>query len=232
MPTNGIALEASARSTDEFDALHEPSQSDRDATAAWQALMDDAGALVLVLDRDGRVHLANASAELIFADEAGTIGGRALRDYLPSATVEELIQFVTRVTDGGEVILLRSVLRGYWLSLTLRPFTADDRGRPRVLVTGRLGHTAEAPNGTAWRESKAVDRGTLATLTPREFDVLRLVALGLSTADVAKELYRSVKTVEGHRVSLGNKLGVSNRVELARIALRRGIVTPEQRAAN
>lgn len=132
-----------------------------------------------------------------------------------------------RVADTGSPLVLRAIINGYWLTMMLRPFVSDEVGRPRVLITARMGHSPVA-EGQATRDAKATDKGPLASLTPREFDVLRLVAMGLSTADVARHLFRSIKTIEGHRVSLGNKLGVGNRVELARIALRRGIVTPDQ----
>ena len=56
-------------------------------------------------------------------------------------------------------------------------------------------------------------------------EILRLIGEGLSTSEIAENLHRSVKTVEWHRVSLGNKLGVTNRVELARIAISAGLVT-------
>jgi DNA-binding NarL/FixJ family response regulator len=69
------------------------------------------------------------------------------------------------------------------------------------------------------------DMGPLASLTSRELDIIRLIGAGLSTAEIAKRLHRSVKTIEWHRVSLGNKLGVANRVELARIAIGAGLVS-------
>jgi len=67
------------------------------------------------------------------------------------------------------------------------------------------------------------DAGPLKSLTRREFEVLGLIGEGLSTAAIAQRLGRSVKTVEGHRVALGSKLVVANRVELARIAIRAGL---------
>jgi DNA-binding CsgD family transcriptional regulator len=59
-------------------------------------------------------------------------------------------------------------------------------------------------------------------------EILKLIGIGLSTADIAKRLGRSVKTVEWHRVSLGDKLGVTNRVELARIAIAAGLVSLDE----
>ena len=65
----------------------------------------------------------------------------------------------------------------------------------------------------------------LSRLTPREREVLALIGQGLSSKEIAAQLHRSIKTVHSHRLTLGRKLGASNRVELARIAIRSGLIT-------
>jgi two-component system response regulator NreC len=61
-------------------------------------------------------------------------------------------------------------------------------------------------------------------LSERETDVLRLIALGHTNAEIAEKLYISVRTVETHRAHIQQKLGVSTRAELVRSALSRGLV--------
>jgi two-component system, NarL family, response regulator NreC len=61
-------------------------------------------------------------------------------------------------------------------------------------------------------------------LSERETDVLRLIALGHTNAEIAEKLYISVRTVETHRAHIQQKLGVSSRAELVRSALSRGLV--------
>jgi two-component system response regulator NreC len=61
-------------------------------------------------------------------------------------------------------------------------------------------------------------------LSERETDVLRLIALGHTNAEIAEKLYISVRTVETHRAHIQQKLGVSSRAELVRCALSRGLV--------
>ncbi|MEM9415105.1 MAG: LuxR C-terminal-related transcriptional regulator [Planctomycetota bacterium] len=68
---------------------------------------------------------------------------------------------------------------------------------------------------------------SLDSLTPREREVLTLVAQGLSLPEIAQKLHRSLKTIETHRLSLGRKLGASNRVELTRIAIASGLTPIE-----
>jgi two-component system response regulator NreC len=61
-------------------------------------------------------------------------------------------------------------------------------------------------------------------LSERETDVLRLIALGHTNAEIAEKLFISVRTVETHRAHIQQKLGVSSRAELVRCALSRGLV--------
>ena len=61
-------------------------------------------------------------------------------------------------------------------------------------------------------------------LTPRELEVLKLVAEAHSSKEIAQVLVISVKTVERHRANILDKLGMRDRVELARYAIRRGLV--------
>jgi two-component system response regulator NreC len=69
------------------------------------------------------------------------------------------------------------------------------------------------------------DGGDLVTdLSERETDVLRLIALGHTNAEIAEKLFISVRTVETHRAHIQQKLGVSSRAELVQCALSRGLV--------
>lgn len=61
------------------------------------------------------------------------------------------------------------------------------------------------------------------TLTKREQQVLAMIGRGYSVPKIADTLFRSQKTIETHRQSLGRKLGAKNRVELARIAIQIGL---------
>jgi DNA-binding NarL/FixJ family response regulator len=63
-------------------------------------------------------------------------------------------------------------------------------------------------------------------LTPRESEVVKLVAEGLSNREIASELVISDKTVERHRATILAKLGMHDRVELTRYAIRSGLLEP------
>ena len=63
-------------------------------------------------------------------------------------------------------------------------------------------------------------------LTPREEEVLKLIAEGHSGKDIADMLFLSPKTVERHRANLLEKLGMKDRLELTRYAIRTGLIEP------
>jgi DNA-binding NarL/FixJ family response regulator len=63
-------------------------------------------------------------------------------------------------------------------------------------------------------------------LTPRESQVLRQLALGLSPREISKQLGISPKTVETHRSNLFKKLKIQKMTDLIRLAIREGIIAP------
>jgi two-component system response regulator NreC len=71
----------------------------------------------------------------------------------------------------------------------------------------------------ALRSSLEEDR-----LTAREVEVLRLIALGHTSAEIAEKLHLSPRTVEMHRANIHRKLGLATRAELVHYALRRGLL--------
>jgi len=64
-------------------------------------------------------------------------------------------------------------------------------------------------------------------LSEREVDVLRLIALGHTNAEIAEQLYLSVRTVETHRSHIQQKLRLSTRAELVGYALDRGLISSD-----
>jgi DNA-binding NarL/FixJ family response regulator len=63
-------------------------------------------------------------------------------------------------------------------------------------------------------------------LTPRELEVLKLIAEANTSKEIADKLFISIKTVDRHRQNILDKLGMRDRVELTRYAIRRGLIQP------
>jgi DNA-binding NarL/FixJ family response regulator len=70
------------------------------------------------------------------------------------------------------------------------------------------------------------ERLPTAVLTPREDEVVKLIAESYSSREIARELTISVRTVERHRENILQKLGMRDRTELTRYAIRAGLIEP------
>ncbi len=74
------------------------------------------------------------------------------------------------------------------------------------------------------QDGEEAPRGAYESLTPRETQVLRLVARGYTNSQAASELGLSIRTVEGYRSNLMGKLGLSTRAELVEWAIAQGLL--------
>lgn len=208
--------------------LSEPMQS------VWCALVDDTNSGVMVADADGVVLYANPPAIRTFSKGTGSPVGKHLNDIWDEKLAHERLDILRQSAASHQVMHLEGFVNGRWIHSTLRPLPADENGRVRVLMVCRGSRPVEQDTQPKDEviQARENDAGTLTGLTQREMEILKLIGEGLSTAQIAEHLGRSVKTIEWHRVSLGNKLGVRNRVELARIAINAGFVDPENRVAS
>jgi DNA-binding NarL/FixJ family response regulator len=87
------------------------------------------------------------------------------------------------------------------------------------------------PSAVASLVRDYVDRGgrgeeQFDVLTPRELEVLKLIAEANTSKEIADKLFISIKTVDRHRQNILDKLGMRDRVELTRYAIRRGLLQP------
>jgi DNA-binding NarL/FixJ family response regulator len=74
--------------------------------------------------------------------------------------------------------------------------------------------------------ARAGEVGRGEVLTPREEEIVKLVAEAHTNEEIGEMLFISKKTVERHRANILEKLGMRDRVELTRYAIRRGLVEP------
>jgi len=87
----------------------------------------------------------------------------------------------------------------------------------------RLGETRERA-----LEEQLGDQAELAVLTPRQKEILQLVAAGYSTREIADLFDLSIKTVETHRSNLMERLGIHDVPGLVRLAIRARLVSPHE----
>ena len=116
---------------------------------------------------------------------------------LKDIVAEDLVAAIRQVARGSEALLAPSVTR-------------------RLVERFAMRRPPAAPRGEAFRD-----------LTPRELEVLRLVARGLSNAEIAVELTVSDTTVKTHVARLLMKLGVRDRVQVVVLAYESGLMAAE-----
>lgn len=147
----------------------------------------------------------------------GAEATRRIRALDPHAAV---LVLTTYATDDFIFAALRAGARGY----LLKDASADDLiGAIRTVSRGQ---TLLAPQVAA-RLVTGEGRDTHEQLTARELEVLRLLGLGRSNAEIAEELVIAPRTVKVHVQNILGKLGAANRTEAVSIALRQKLIRAE-----
>ena len=158
--------------------------------------------------------------DLVMPRLDGVAAMRLLRESVPDARVIVLTSFLD---DDTLLPALRSGAAGYLLKNAepqelVRAIRAAYAGEALLdpVVAARLMETIASDGG----------RGPLDRLTPREREVLVLIARGFPNKRIARELTLSEKTVKTHVGHVLAKLGVSDRTQAAVVAVRAGLVDP------
>ena len=145
---------------------------------------------------------------------------RRLRAALPGVQVVVLTmhadrEYVAQVVQAGAAGYVLKQSAGHELVRALRAVRAGDAYLHPAITRALIGDYLR----------RVDESGPTDGLTPREREVLRLVALGASNRAIANDLSISVKTVEAHRANLMAKLDMHDRTELVRYAIRTGLIS-------
>lgn len=189
--------------------------------------------------REGLRMLLEAEPEFSVAAEAGDLEEvlRCLTEHEPSILVLDL--HMGRDLSLGAFPALRVASAG--TRIVILTMQDDPAFARQAFSAGAAGYVLkEAPRAELAQAIRTVASGGTyldpalgarvlaaprdAGLTGRETEVLRLLALGYTNAEVAEQLYLSVRTVETHRAHLQRKLDASGRPDLVRHALELRII--------
>jgi DNA-binding NarL/FixJ family response regulator len=150
----------------------------------------------------------------------GLQAAREIRSHLPDARV-----LMLSMHDDEHYLFeaLKAGASGYVLK---REAGQDLVGAIRAVGGGEafLTNAAERSIIREWMDDGA--QGPAIPLTPREEEVVKLIAEAYTNAQIAEILHLAEKTVESHRANVLRKLGMRDRVQLVRYAIRRGLVEP------
>ena len=191
--------------------------------------------------RRGLRTLLDREAGLEVVAEAGDVDGarRYVRGHHPAVLVLDLHM------PGGSSLEAIPAIRAEFPETQIVVLTMQDEPEyaREALAGGAVGYVlkeaADAELVEAVRRAASGDgylnprlgarlaaqpSGPPDDLSEREVDVLRLIALGHTNAEIAGEFYLSVRTVETHRAHIQQKLRLNSRSELVRYALERGLL--------
>jgi two-component system response regulator NreC len=141
----------------------------------------------------------------------------AVPDILEASPNTEIVVLTMQNEPAFARRALQAGVRGYVLK------EAADAELVQAVRSAAAGDTYLQPALGA-RLAAGVDGRRADEPSERERDVLRLIALGHTNAEVAEQLFISIRTVESHRAHIQQKLCLSSRAELVRYALERGLI--------
>lgn len=155
----------------------------------------------------------------------GLNGAEVARQVRKRAPMTGILMLSMHADESYVLSSLRNGARGYVVK-SARPEELVEA--VRAVAVGRHFLSSEVADRAALlyaRQAKKLPPDPFDTLTTRERQVLHLLAEGLSYAAAAERLGVSARTVETHRTNLARKLDLSTPTELARYAIRRGLVS-------
>ena len=132
-------------------------------------------------------------------------------------TLDATARIIVLTMYKGDEDIYRAIAAGASTYL-LKDTLADDL--PRIVREVDAGRQTLPPDVQA----KLQERAASPTLTPREIEVIRLVAAGRRDKEIALALAISSQTARVHMKNIFAKLGVSDRTEAMSVAIRRGII--------
>jgi two-component system, NarL family, response regulator NreC len=150
------------------------------------------------------------------------MGGESSLETIPQLRTdwpETQIVVLTMQEDPG---FARAALRAGALGYVLKD-AADEELMNAVLLASR-GETYLNPQLGARLAAQPPENSRPDNLSPRESEVLKLIALGHTNTEIAASLFLSVRTVESHRAHIQQKIGLTTRAELVGYARERGLL--------
>ncbi|OLC54647.1 MAG: DNA-binding response regulator [Acidobacteria bacterium 13_1_40CM_4_69_4] len=192
-----------------------------------RAMLEHEGFKVVGEAGDGReaIHLAETThPDVVILDLAmpALNGLDAARDILRNSPRAKAILLTMHTEDPYVLEALRAGISGYVLKTQA---TIDLVQAIREVTRGAI-YLSPGVSKTVVDAYRSKSDLPPDPLSPREREVLQLVAEGKTTKEVAALLGVSVKTAESHRTRIMSKLGIHETAGLVRYAIRRGIVQP------
>ncbi len=192
------------------------------------ALSQSPGIGVSITDINGQLLFVNDTTMVLFSEQSNIdYAGKSIADFHPPEFVAERLAMIRKVVNESKTVRLRHLYRGRRIESTIWPIQDKRPPYNRVIV---ISHQSNAElNVPVSQEaietvtSQYIDLGALNVLSRRELEVLILLGHGLSVPKTAAVLHRSPKTIQRHKASISDKLGVRGQAELVQLVTELGL---------
>jgi DNA-binding NarL/FixJ family response regulator len=165
-----------------------------------------------------------AVVDISLPDRSGIDVTRGMRSLLPNigiliVSMHSKIDYITEAFQAGAIGYMVKESASDKLVQGLEAVSKGEYFLDSSLSFNVVKRLMDLPK----KEARIIDN-RYGALTPREQQIMRLLAEGLSTKEVASNLFISPKTVENHRANIMEKLNLHSRIELVRYAAKLGLI--------
>jgi DNA-binding CsgD family transcriptional regulator len=209
-----------------------PLNSLRMSPRQFQAFQGMPGTCALARDLDFKLLWCDSMYAKIIDKDPATLLGSSLWDVLPRGMADERARLMETAQEGKLVTFYQFFHGMIWLTRCW-PLDLEAFNQPGYFI---MMTRLCAPDSVLAEKCEGIqivqtaDLRELSRLTRREREVFYYLAMGLTVMEVAKTVVCSPKTIERHAVAIHRKLDLTNRAELVRLAVERGVtrITPLQ----
>jgi two-component system, NarL family, response regulator NreC len=150
------------------------------------------------------------------------MGGESSLDVIPQLRTDLPDTQIVVLTMQENPAFAQAALRAGALGYVLKD--AADAELMDAVMLAAAGRTYLNPEMGARLAAQPPESERPDSLSPRELEVLKLIALGHTNTEIAASLFLSVRTVESHRAHIQQKIGLTTRAELVAYARQRGLL--------
>jgi DNA-binding CsgD family transcriptional regulator len=187
-----------------------------------QIFAAEPGVSVAVISLAGEIEYCNAATYAMYRIKQPPSDEQAvqLSDAFHPEFVSEKLKWIANAIEANQPLRGNFIYNGRHLIVSMYPLT--DRTPPAVLCV-TIHNGRGDPGEMRSVSSEWIDLGDLSPLSQRELEVLILIGQGNSVPEVGKLLFRSPRTIERHKQTIGRKLGATSIADIVKVVANAGL---------
>jgi PAS domain S-box-containing protein len=193
------------------------------------ALLGDTADAVVAMDERYVVTVWNRGAERLYGWSAAEVVGRSAHDVATFLSDEEVAELRRELAEQGrwrgELAATRKDATPIHVELISVALHGEQQNTTGYLTIHRdISERKRTEDARPAPEGRQRDRAAVASLTPRQIEILQSLADGLDSHEIAKHLFISIRTVQNHVANILAKLNVHCQLQALVLAIRYDVV--------